>query len=120
MRTFWSFHASAGDAADAPALPDELRIDGEIADDDDAWWYEDGKVTCPDAFRAALEAVDGDLTVAINSPGGDVIAASCIYAMLREFAGREGPGRGASGVHQNFSQPHAGNYGPTQALGSAF
>lgn len=88
MRTFWSFHASAGDAADAPALPAELRIDGEIADDDDAWWYEDGKVTCPDAFRAALEAVDGDLTVAINSPGGDVIAASCIYAMLREFAGR--------------------------------
>ena len=37
MRTFWSFHASAGDAADAPALPAELRIDGEIADDDDAW-----------------------------------------------------------------------------------
>lgn len=66
--------------------PNELRIEGEIIDDENAWWFEDGAYTCPSDFRAALQALEGDLTVVINSIGGDAIAASCIYSALRQYA----------------------------------
>jgi ATP-dependent Clp protease protease subunit len=38
-------------------------------------------------FREDLEAEDGDVTVWINSPGGNVFAAAEIYTMLKEYAG---------------------------------
>ena len=38
-------------------------------------------------FRDELEAEEGDLTVWINSPGGNVFAAAEIYTMLQEYKG---------------------------------
>jgi ATP-dependent Clp protease protease subunit len=60
----------------------ELRIDGTLATEK---WFDD-EVT-PDMFRAELATVKGDLTVWLNSCGGDVIAGSQIYTMLKEHKG---------------------------------
>lgn len=60
-----------------------LVLDGVIAED--AWW---GDEVTPKAFRADLESGNGDITVWINSPGGDVFAAAQIYNMLKEYEGK--------------------------------
>ncbi|MEG2469293.1 MAG: Clp protease ClpP [Comamonas sp.] len=62
---------------------DELHIDGEIAAYES--WFID--VIAPRAFRRAL-ARTRDVTVYINSPGGDVFAAAEIYTALREHKGK--------------------------------
>lgn len=59
-----------------------LRLDGVIADES---WY--GDEITPKAFRAELNSGTGDITVSINSEGGDVFAASDIYAALKEYRG---------------------------------
>lgn len=59
-----------------------LRIDGPI---DTECWFDD-EVT-PKLFREELQKHPGALTVYINSPGGDVFAASEIYSMLMEHEG---------------------------------
>lgn len=41
----------------------------------------------PQIFRDELNAGNGDITVWINSPGGDCIAAAQIYNMLMEYKG---------------------------------
>lgn len=48
-------------------------------------WFDD-EVT-PALFRDELMAGEGDITVWINSPGGDCIAAAQIYNMLLEYKG---------------------------------
>ena len=60
-----------------------LRIDGVIAEDS---WYEDD--VTPKQFKAELEAGKGDITVWINSPGGDVFSAAQIYNLLRDYDGK--------------------------------
>ncbi len=42
----------------------------------------------PKAFKEELEAGSGNITVLINSPGGDCIAAASIYNMLASYNGR--------------------------------
>jgi ATP-dependent Clp protease protease subunit len=59
-----------------------LTLDGVIAEES---WFDD-EVT-PKMFQAELDAGGGDVTVYINSPGGDCIAASQIYTMLAEYKG---------------------------------
>lgn len=59
-----------------------LYLDGEISDET---WY--GDEVTPELFRRELEAGQGDITVWINSPGGDVFAAAQIYNMLMEYRG---------------------------------
>ncbi|MBQ8616284.1 MAG: Clp protease ClpP [Clostridia bacterium] len=65
-------------------LPEEniLRIDGEIASE--SWW---GDEVTPREFREDLNRIQGDVTVFISSPGGDVVAASEIYTALKEHKG---------------------------------
>lgn len=53
-----------------------LRLEGPI--DNDSFW---GDEITPAMFREDLEAEDGDVTVWINSPGGNVFAAAEIYTM---------------------------------------
>jgi ATP-dependent Clp protease protease subunit len=68
----------------------ELRIDGDIAMDDDfwSWLFPDSTVT-PKGFMAELAQYKGrDITVWINSYGGDVYAASRIYTALKEHQGK--------------------------------
>lgn len=59
-----------------------LRLDGAIAE---VSWFDD-EVT-PKKFREELNAGKGNISVWINSPGGDVFAASQIYTMLRDYSG---------------------------------
>lgn len=56
----------------------ELLFEGPISSE--TWW---GDEITPAMFRDELAKVSGNLTVWINSPGGDCISASQIYTMLR-------------------------------------
>ncbi len=64
---------------------DELHIDGEIVSDVD-WFGPSGQVVAR-RFRQRL-AQCGDVTVYINSPGGDVFAGAEMYTALREHKGK--------------------------------
>jgi ATP-dependent Clp protease protease subunit len=82
---FWNFVKNLG-SEDV-----ELRIDGEIVSDDDAWFYEwfDIAVTTPNAFREALAEHKGKtITVWIDSWGGDVFAAAGMFNALKEHKGK--------------------------------
>ena len=61
-------------------------IDALIVDDVTGELYEDWglKLVYPRLVRRRLEALSGDVQVRINSPGGDVDAASAIRTMLLE------------------------------------
>ena len=59
-----------------------LLLNGTIAQET---WY--GDEVTPGLFREELAGGAGDITVWINSPGGDVFAAAQIYNMLMEYAG---------------------------------
>lgn len=60
-----------------------LFFDGYIAQDS---WL-DNDIT-PQKFKAELTASTGNISVWLNSPGGDVFAASQIYTMLKEYDGK--------------------------------
>jgi len=76
MRKFWNWVKNSDDSR-------TLYLDGVIADE--TWW---GDEITPRAFKDELMSGDGDVTVWINSPGGDVFAAAQIYNMLKEYGGR--------------------------------
>ena len=76
MNKFWDF---IRDEATGERV---LRLEGPI--DEDSFW---GDEITPDAFRNDLEAETGDVTVWLNSPGGNVFAAAQIYNMLRDHKG---------------------------------
>lgn len=59
-----------------------LFLNGEISDET---WF--GDEVTPQLFRDDLESCQGDITVWINSPGGDVFAAAQIYNMLMDYPG---------------------------------
>jgi len=59
-----------------------LYLNGAIAEES---WFDDD--VTPQAFKADLFAGEGDITIWLNSPGGDCIAASQIYAMLMDYRG---------------------------------
>lgn len=60
-----------------------LFLDGVIAGES---WLDDD--VTPALFKSELNAGEGDLTVWINSPGGDCFAAAQIYNMLRDYQGK--------------------------------
>ncbi len=83
-KRFWGFLNRSDDEVD-------LRIEGEIVDDDDTWAYEWLGIqhVTPNAFREELAKYKGkDLTVWIDSLGGVVWAAAGIYNALMEHQGR--------------------------------
>lgn len=59
-----------------------LFLNGTIAEDS---WFDDD--VTPQLFKEELEAGSGDITVWINSPGGDCVAAAQIYNMLMNYKG---------------------------------
>ena len=59
-----------------------LLLEGPIAEES---WY--GDEVTPAAFREELFSADGPIVISVNSPGGDTIASSQIYTMLREYPG---------------------------------
>lgn len=70
----------------------DISIRGELWDDDSAdvlrWWgFRD--ITAPMDIRAALESAGGDeVTVLVNSPGGDMTVGAEIRSILRRYQGK--------------------------------
>ena len=60
-----------------------LYLDGAIATES---WFDDQ--ISPKLFKDELNLGDGDITVWINSPGGDCVAAAQIYNMLKDYPGK--------------------------------
>lgn len=60
-----------------------LHLDGVIAEES---WF--GDEVTPKQFKSELTNESGDVTIWINSPGGDVFAASQIYNMLMDYKGK--------------------------------
>lgn len=60
-----------------------LTLNGTIAEES---WFEDD--ITPAMFRDDLSSGSGNITVWINSPGGDCFAAASIYNMLLEYPGK--------------------------------
>ena len=73
-RKFWNWLDDGGER--------ELRLEGIIAEES---WFDD-EIT-PKLFREELNAGTGNVTVWINSYGGDVFAAAQIYTMLMNYTG---------------------------------
>ena len=59
-----------------------LELNGTIAEES---WFDDD--ITPAMFKEELFAGSGPITIWINSPGGDCIAASQIYSMLMDYKG---------------------------------
>ncbi len=59
-----------------------LRLEGPI--DSESFW---GDEITPQMFRDELYAEEGDITLWVNSPGGNVFAAAEIYTMIRDYPG---------------------------------
>lgn len=59
-----------------------LHLNGTIAEES---WFDDD--VTPQLFADELNAGSGDITVWINSPGGDCVAAAQIYNMLMDYKG---------------------------------
>lgn len=59
-----------------------LFLNGTIAEES---WFDDD--VTPQLFKDELNSGEGDITVWINSPGGDCVAAAQIYNMLSAYKG---------------------------------
>jgi len=77
MKKFWNW------VKDENSDTRTLYLDGVIAEDS---WFDDD--VTPHAFKADLNAGEGDIVIWLNSPGGDCIAASQIYTMLMDYKGK--------------------------------
>lgn len=76
-KKFWNF------VKNEETTETELIFNGPISSE--SWW---GDEITPAMFRDELAKVSGNLTVWLNSPGGDCISASQIYTMLRSHKGK--------------------------------
>ena len=76
-RKFWKWTNQSTEEA-----PEErvLELYGTIAEES---WFDDD--VTPQMFRDELFSGEGPVTIWINSPGGDCIAASQIYSMLMDY-----------------------------------
>lgn len=76
MKKFWNWVKDENPDART------LYLDGVIAEES---WFDDD--ITPAAFKAELMSASGDVIIWLNSPGGDCVAASQIYAMLMDYKG---------------------------------
>ena len=77
-RKFWNWVRK--EEPDSFGSDRTLYLDGEISDET---WF--GDEVTPKLFKDELSAGDGNITLWINSPGGDVFAAAQIYNMLMDY-----------------------------------
>ena len=75
MRHFWNWVRNDDESR-------TLYLDGVIAEE--SWFSDD---ITPGMFKEELFAGNGPITIHLNSPGGDCIAASQIYTMLMDYPG---------------------------------
>ena len=88
MKKFWKWKnqtepENPGDQSQSTQTPERtLFLNGTIAEES---WFDDD--VTPQLFKDELMSGSGDITVWINSPGGDCVAAAQIYNMLMEYPG---------------------------------
>ena len=80
MKKFWNWKDQAQTETTPAART--LFLNGTIAEES---WFDDD--VTPRLFKDELMAGSGDITVWINSPGGDCVAAAQIYNMLMDYPG---------------------------------
>ena len=78
-KKFWNWKNQADGESNAERI---LELNGTISEES---WYDDD--VTPQIFKEELFAGSGPITVWINSPGGDCVAASQIYTMLMDYKG---------------------------------
>ena len=78
MKKFWNWKNQTQEEV----VERVLEIDGTIADES---WFDDD--ITPKMFKDELYSGTGPITIWLNSPGGDCIAASQIYSMLVDYQG---------------------------------
>ena len=84
MKKFWKWKDHMIRNADTGQETAEriLYLNGTIAEES---WFDDD--ITPALFKEELNAGSGNITVWINSPGGDCVAAAQIYNMLMDYRG---------------------------------
>ena len=84
MKKFWNWKSrKIRDQASGEEVNERvLFLNGTIAEES---WFDDD--VTPALFREELNAGTGNITVWINSPGGDCVAAAQIYNMLMDYKG---------------------------------
>ena len=84
MKKFWNWKNKIVQNQDETSEKQEriLFLNGTIAEES---WFDDD--VTPKIFKEELLADSGDITIWINSPGGDCIAAAQIYNMLMDYKG---------------------------------
>lgn len=83
MKRFWNWIPPETTNPDTQEDVRVLRINGAIAEES---WLDDD--VTPAIFASELNAGSGPVTVWLNSPGGDVVAAARIYNMLLDYPGQ--------------------------------
>ena len=82
MDKFWKWEKRIINNDSKEEIERTLFLNGTIAEDS---WFDDD--ITPKMFRDELNEGKGDITVWINSPGGDCVAAAQIYNMLVSYKG---------------------------------
>lgn len=92
MKKFWKWVSQAPKNLTTPETQESqepsqisdrtLYLNGQIAE---VSWFDDD--ITPQLFKDELMSGDGNITVWINSPGGDCVAAAQIYNMLKKYSG---------------------------------
>ena len=83
MKKFWNWKKTVNQETGQEAEERILFMNGVIAEDS---WFDDD--VTPALFKDELNAGTGDITLWINSPGGDCVAAAQIFNMLSEYPGK--------------------------------
>lgn len=83
MKRFWNWLTPQASGPNSDGGERVLRINGVIAEES---WLDD-EIT-PAVFASELNAGFGPVTIWLNSPGGDVVAAARIYNMLLDYPGK--------------------------------
>ena len=76
-KKFWAWKNQADEGSEPERV---LELYGTIAEES---WFDDD--VTPQMFRDELFAGSGRVTIWLNSPGGDCVAASQIYSMLMDY-----------------------------------
>lgn len=84
MKKFWNWKTRTVTNQETQEQVQErtLFLNGTIAEES---WFDDD--VTPQLFKDELMSGSGNITVWINSPGGDCVAAAQIYNMLMEYKG---------------------------------
>lgn len=84
MKKFWKWknQTVTNQETQEQTLERTLFLNGTIAEES---WFDDD--ITPQLFKDELCSGSGDITVWINSPGGDCVAAAQIYNMLMDYPG---------------------------------